>query len=205
MGNLGKNALRFGKDSAMRGVYVGVIGLVGLAVLNSSANAQQDFIRAPLVQTAKPTDLSYPGVNADILGIRPGMTVSQAEAIAAKNFSTKPTESITSLSISYRGLLVRSQPFIGSVVFKNYKTNEVLNLFISSPATGNVVIGIDHQILLSGITNQPLFSAVKASLIKKYGPLSSQLLSQYVNSYWWQFGKDLPYALRSHCSREQSC
>lgn len=60
-----------------------------------------------LLQTAKSITPSFLGVSADILGIRIGMTVSQAEAIAAKSYPGKPQEMKTTYTSRYRDISVR--------------------------------------------------------------------------------------------------
>lgn len=161
------------------------IALVALAIMIPSARAQKNQISVKLVQTAKLITRPHPGVNADILGIHIGMTVSQAEAIAAKSYPGKPkeTEHPPEFAI-YRGIYANSQPFVGSVVFGDPNTDS-LTLYFSSPATGNAVYAMFRYVYFHNPLSAPLMSTVKASLIKKYGPSSFQGGGVYI----WQFGK----------------
>ena len=163
------------------------IGLLALATLVPSARAQNNQISVKLVQTAKLITSPHPGVNADILGVHIGMTVSQAEAIAAKSYPGKPKETEHPPdTVVYQGIYANSQPFVGTVVFGD-PNNDSLTLYFSSPATGNVVYAMFRYVYFHNPLNAPLLSTVKASLIKKYGPSSYQ--SDGGHSYIWQFGK----------------
>ena len=163
------------------------ISLLALAIMLPSARAQQNQISVKLVQTAKLITRPHPGVNADILGIHIGMTVSQAEAIAAKSYPGKPKETEHPPETAvYRGIYANSQPFVGSVVFGDPNTDS-LTLYFSSPATGNAVYAMFRYVYFHNPLSAPLMSTVRASLIKKYGP--SSYSSDGGHGYIWQFGK----------------
>ncbi|MHB1935189.1 MAG: hypothetical protein ACYCOR_01225 [Acidobacteriaceae bacterium] len=167
------------------------IGLLALAIMIPSARAQNNQISVKLVQTSKLITSPHPGVNADILGVHIGMTVSQAEAIAAKSYPGKPKETEHPPEFAvYRGIYANSQSFVGSVVFGNPNTGDSLTLYFSSPATGNVVYAMYRDIRPPDPLSAPLYSAVKASVIKKYGPFSyHESWPAPEDEYIWQFGK----------------
>ena len=65
----------------MKSAHIAVIGFLAMAVMIPMAKAQTSTFT--FAQTAKPVLPSYPGVNANILGLRIGMTLSQAEVTGA--------------------------------------------------------------------------------------------------------------------------
>ena len=73
----------------MKAIRIASIGLAALFVLAPGANAQQASTTVSYVPKLFPALHSYPGASADILGIRVGMTVSQAETIAEKSYPSK--------------------------------------------------------------------------------------------------------------------
>ncbi|TAM79887.1 MAG: hypothetical protein EPN46_03020 [Candidimonas sp.] len=163
----------------MKSTHLAVIGLLAMALMIPTAKAQN--LTYTLVQTVKPTPASYPGVNANILGLRIGMTVSQAEEIAAKIFpGSKPQEFKSVVSINYPGGEASSQSYVSRVDVQ-YGRFDSLRLYFTNPATENVLYGMTASIDYPDVSKAPLMIAVKAGLIKQYGP-SSGLDT-------WQFGK----------------
>ncbi len=171
------------------------ICLVALFMPTLGANALESpkpppTIKDSLVQKIQPVSRSYPGVSADILGIRTGMTVSKAEAVAEKSYAGKykPEVSHASVALIYsppfgygsEGVNVQSQPFINYILF-NRSTDaamDQLKLYFSSPATGNTLLGAWRRISYNQGHQDPSVSTVKALLIKKYGPTSYQSKAQ---------------------------
>lgn len=170
-----------------------VLALAGLAVMAGSANASPTCtagaanaaaVTCTLVQTAQPITRTYPGVDASILGIRTGMTVSQVEAIAAQRGLGKPQETKTSLSVNYQGNTAQSQIFISKVAYQNATSGD-LTIYFGSPTTGNTVYKIDQSLGFPDISSAPFMDVAASALIKKYGPTSYE----NYGSYTWQFGK----------------
>ena len=164
----------------MKSAHIAVIGVLAMAVMTPSANAQNSTYT--LVQTAKPIPASYPGVNANILGLRIGMTVSQAETIAAKTFpGSKSQEFKSAVSINYPGGLASSQSYVSRVDLRSGPFDS-LRLYFTNPATGNVLYGMTASIDYPDVSKAPLMTALGARLVKEYGPGSE-------GSYTWNFGK----------------
>jgi hypothetical protein len=165
----------------MRSAHVAVICLLAMTVMIPMAKAQTSAYI--LVQTAKPIAPSYPGVNANILGLRIGMTVSQAKAIAAKRFpGSKSQEFKSAVSTDYRGSYVSSQSYVSRVDVR-YGPSDLLRLYFTNPATGNVLYGMTLTIFYPDVSKAPLMTAAWAALIKQYGPPSAH------NGGTWQFGE----------------
>lgn len=165
----------------MKSAHVAVIGLLAMAVMIPMAKAQTSTFT--LVQTAKPIAPSYPGVNANILGLRIGMTLSQAKAIAAKRLpGSKSQEFKRAVSTDYRGGSVSSQSYVSRVDVR-YGPSDLLRLYFTNPATGNVLYGMELTIFYPDVSKAPLMTAQKAALIKQYGPPSVH------NRGTWQFGE----------------
>lgn len=158
----------------MKVTLIASIGLVALIFLAPSANAQQTTTTVSFAQTLQPVTRSYPGVSADILGIQTGMTVAQAEAIAAKNYPGKAQESLTSDTYTYKNVAVQSQPFVNQVIYTNKtaRTYDSLELGFSSPVTGNTLVKMYRDMNFDQLKG-PLVSTLETALIKKYGPVSA--------------------------------
>lgn len=176
----------------MKAIRIASLGLVALFILTPGASALTPFptIKASLVQKVQPVSHSYPGVSADILGIRTGMSLSKAEAVAEKSYagSHKPEVSHSSVNLIYTppfgygtgGVKVQSHPFISYIAFNGMTdgTMDQLQLYFSSPASGNTLLGARRQISYESARQVPFVSTVKALLIKKYGPPSYQSKAQ---------------------------
>ncbi len=157
----------------MRAIRSVPVSLLTLVILMPNARAQEQQLPVVLVQTANPITRSYPGVSLGILGIQTGMTVAQVEAIAAKNDLGKPLETKIHCVFTYNNITARSQEFIVQVEY-GHGTNRHLILYFNSPATGNTVSSMRQVIKFpDDPLKQPLQSALKADLIKQYGPPSA--------------------------------
>ncbi len=193
-------------------IRIASISFVALSILTPSANAQAPWptITASLTQKLQPVSHSYPGVSADILGIRTGMSLSKAEAVAEKSYAGKykPEIEHSSVTLSYSppfgygtgGVNVESRPFISYILF-NHATRKLfdgLRLYFSSPATGNTLLGVWRRISYDYQDYKiepeiPLVSTVKALLIRKYGPTSYQSKAQDGGlTFGWVFGEKTP-------------
>jgi hypothetical protein len=176
----------------MKAMRIASLGLVALFILTPGASALTPFptIKASLVQKVQPVFHSYPGVSADILGIRTGMALAKAEAIAEKSYAGryKPEVSHSSVSLMYSppfgygngGVTVQSHSFISNIGFRRMTDGvmDQLQLYFSSPASGNTLLGARRQISYESARQVPFVSTVKALLIKKYGPPSYQSKAQ---------------------------
>lgn len=159
----------------MKIVQIASIGLGTLSLLASGAYAQQDTTTVALKQTLQPVTRSYPGVAADILGIKTGMTVSQVKTIAGKIYPGKPQIGLGRDSYSYKVVEAQSHPFVKYIIFihKTKHSRDFLEVHFGSPASGNTLYKMYRDVTYSQILDAPLASTLKASLIKKYGPVSS--------------------------------
>lgn len=180
----------------MKRVLTALIGVAALSIPAPGARAQQPNTTTVLfAQTLRPAARSYPGVDPDILGIRTGMTVSQAEAIAEKSYQSKPQEYRDSDFYTYKEVVVHSHPFVQHVTFtkRTADTSDELTLYFNSPVTGNTLYAMSRMIEFEdtqkddpkSALNDPLVSTLQASLIKKYGPISFH----YMNGvrFGWAF------------------
>ncbi|TAL80977.1 MAG: hypothetical protein EPN46_03025 [Candidimonas sp.] len=187
------------------------IGLVALFISTPGANAQEEFPtikdKVSLVQNFQPVFRSYPGVSADSLGIRTGMTVSKAEAIAEKNYGTKSKPSVSHLSDTLiydpGNFSIESRPFISYVSFSHWMgiMLDSLTLHFSSPVTGNTLLGMSRQISYyqSASIKTPSVSTIKTRLIKKYGPTSYQSKARDGGLIiGWIFGQKELFICKTH-------
>ena len=161
----------------MKRAYICTVGLLALVLMAASARAGN--VNIPLVQTAQPITRAYPGVKTDVLGIKIGMAASQAEAIANGIYGKKPPNAFPLLSFGDNGTAINSQPFVNHELFVNCTAQKCdsLALNFTSPVTGNALYRAFRKINFDEDHDSKLFppiDAIKASLIKKYGPPSYQ-------------------------------
>ena len=154
-------------------------------------------------QTAKPFVYQYPGVSLDIVGLKLGMSVQQAEKVLAAYSKNKPGISKKSLSMSYRTAKVSSQYFIWRIAVDNGQGGGI-TLFFGSPATGNKLLHIDRKMVFPEATKAPTLKATDAALYKKYGPATKTPASPTATYIQWVFGqhnlkKSCPKADDSNC------
>ena len=165
----------------MKIANIAIIFLWAMAVLIPTAKAQN----YALVPSAKPATPSYSGIPADILGLRIGMTLSQAEAVAAKKFPGSTRQEFKSaVSTNFQGGNVSSQPYV-SRVDVHYGPSDLVRLYFTNQATGNVLYGLTLSLFYPDVSKAPVMTAVGANLVKKYGPASAQSVGRYT----WHFGK----------------
>ncbi len=163
------------------------------------------------VQTAKPITRTYPGVDASILGIRTGMTVSHVEAIAAMRGLGNPSRNETQVSLhlanvptlSGKPLEVHSKEYtyhLGFLVQDKYR----LDVSFSSPATGN---RSDAITLNASYPSDPKLApltvnGLATNLLYRYGPPSLKLQSVFGQFLWWDFDKQ---SLLKTCNGKIAC
>ena len=161
----------------MKQTHFCTMGLLALVLM--AANAKAATENFTLAQTAKPITRTYPGVDASILGIRTGMTVSQAEAVAKKSYSKETPGSAVPLSFFFTGGKFQTKPLVPYVAFSKQTAHagDYLTLYFTTPATDSTIYYITRNINFNaGGANGtlPPIDAITASLIKKYGPASYQ-------------------------------
>jgi alpha-tubulin suppressor-like RCC1 family protein len=189
-------------------------------VLSFMSHASQVVLPAhvpqniPLAQTAKPITRAYPGVDASVLGIRTGMTVSQVEAMAAQRGLGKPDESATEVSVSLdhffalsgEKLQVSSKAYVYRVGFGR-TGNSTVEVSFSSPATGNRSDAIAlHTSYPPNPNGDPLtVTALATKLLHKYGPPSFEIHGKDAGGgwyLWWDFTKQ---SLLQTCNKTIPC
>lgn len=195
----------------MKRAYICTMGILALVLMAASAKAADENFT--LVQTAKPVTRAYPGVNADVLGIRIGMPASQAEAIATRIYGKNAVKAFPLLFFGANAVSINSQPFVSHKLFVNCtdKKCDSLALDFTSPVTGNALYHAFRKVNFDENNNVKLFppiGAIRTSLIKKYGPLSYQhkygpQTGQHKSPYGqlviaWVFSKDSRIVCQSY-------
>ncbi|HUZ75457.1 MAG TPA: hypothetical protein VMU87_20935 [Stellaceae bacterium] len=161
----------------MKAKHIALILIFGLIVIVPRAWAWSPPTPVALVPTAKPIVRSYPGVTSDILGIRTGMTLAQAKAVAAKHYTGKAheNEKTSTIGTNYKGTLAYSKPFVAQVDMSNNDNSDYLIMKFGSDVSGNTAYELRRALSFpNNPTKEPTVSAVKEALIKKYGPPSYQ-------------------------------
>lgn len=119
-------------------------------------------------KTAEPIPAVYPGISLDVLGIKPGMNVEAVKRILVSHYKSAPRAISSKATLVYKTLSLSSQPYVGELV-ENKDSNDIMDVWFGSPATGNTVIGIYRRLQFSENT-APQISQLIAALDKKYGP-----------------------------------
>ncbi len=164
----------------MKAKRMALINLASPFILPLCASAQQATTTILYVPNFRPETFSQPGAPADMLGIRVGMTVSQTKAIAEKSCHTKPDQVQKNRDpFDYRRLTVQSHPCVQFVIYDKPTSiggDDGLTLHFSGPATGNrryamtrAITFNRNQIDAKNALIDPSISAIKASLLRKYG------------------------------------
>lgn len=147
-----------------------------------------------LVRTFQPIIPSYSGAAEDILGIRLGMALPQAEKIASKTYSGDPTVYKLFYVFNHKEVSVKSRPFVSYIQYakKTPGMTDQLLLGFNSPVGDDRLVAMMRYIEFdSHVANEPLVSSIQASLVKKYGAPAA------TNNYnglelWWAYSQKGP-------------
>ena len=165
------------------------------AVEGSSGSAPQNANAVTLVRIFQPVIPSYSGAAEDLLGVRRGMPLAQAEKIASKSYPGHPMVQRARYAIAYKEVTVYSRPFVYYVEYM--KTNDQLLLGFNSPVGDSRVVFMQRVIEFAPQTaDEPLVSSIQASLFRKYGTPSGKNLFQGTK-FWWAYSQkgQLPCAI----------
>ena len=124
----------------------------------------------------------------DIIGIKPGMSASDALAILAKDYGGEDNIDRFHMKIGTRQ--VQSQQFDTF-----YKGGEILKkgiaeVYLASPAAGNKVFAARRVVNLKVEDGLPTVAAMKAQLVEKYGKPSAEMY--YNKDLFDRFGVPYP-------------
>ncbi|MDE2293982.1 MAG: hypothetical protein KGL36_00840 [Gammaproteobacteria bacterium] len=161
------------------------------AVAGSSGSAPQDPNAVPLVRTFQPVIPSYSGAAEDLLGVRLGMPLAQAEKIASKTYPDSPVVQRFKYRLAYKEVTVESQPFVQYVEYTKATANttDQLLLDFNSPVGDSRVVSMERLINFDPhAANEPLVSSIQASLLKKYGTPSGTNTNA-LTQFWWAYSQ----------------
>lgn len=161
------------------------------AVEGSSGNAPQNPNGVPLVRTFQPAIPSYSGAAEDLVGVRLGMPLAQAEKIANKTYPSSPVVQWSKYRIAYKEVAVESQPFVQYVEYTKTTTDttDQLLLGFNSPVGDGRVVSMERLINFAPhAADEPLVSSIQASLFKKYGTPSGKNTS-LGTQFWWAYSQ----------------
>lgn len=116
------------------------ICVVATAMLFPCAWAEQNPVIVKLVQTVKAIIPSYPGVSTDIIGIKIGMPLAKAEAIASKNIHGEPAKRTSTFTGQYRDVSVTSQSFVYNWQVDG-QNGDGIALYSDGPGAGSKELG----------------------------------------------------------------
>lgn len=186
----------------MRASAIAMIGVAAMMAFTSAADAQDGQITVAVKQTVKPAALSYPNTSVDVIGIKPGMTMSQAETIVGKTMSGQPTTHKVTLENHYRDITALSTIVNSATYSHSSEGYQSITLNFAGPAIGDAVYGIDRSLMFPDPLKAPSVKDIEAALIKKYGPPSMKSpASGFVKAFSWQFSK----SGFEHCGQSVSC
>lgn len=161
------------------------------AVEGSSGNAPQNANAIPLVRTFQPVIPSYSGASEDLLGVRLGMPIAQAEKIASKTYPSNPVVQSAKYRIVYKEVTAESRPFVQYVEYTKVTadTTDQLLLDFNSPVGDSRVVSMERLINFAPhAADEPLVSSIQDSLFKKYGTPSGKNLS-LGTQFWWAYSQ----------------
>lgn len=167
----------------MKQIKVLASGLVASFFLVGVSNGATTPLKLTLTLTPslRPVARSYPGVHADILGARTGMTVPEVEKVAKKTYPVMAlNDHMTEYGLSwfFDGGSIKTKPVMTTIQFSRNSIgrgpNDIMDVTLTSPALGSRVEGIEREISWYYASQAPFISDVRAGLVKKYGPVSYQ-------------------------------
>jgi len=125
-------------------------------------------------EVMSPSDVETGGGTVDIIGIRPGMKCSDAQAIATKEFGEDNVKAEqTNFKLGFKGVSVWTPAFTN--VFRANRRDDAsaedMTVHCTGLASGNQVVSIERTVYLGeSPLNAPSIEDAKKSLIAKYGP-----------------------------------
>lgn len=161
------------------------------AVEGSSGNALQNANAIPLVRTFQPVIPSYSGASEDLLGVRLGMPIAQAEKIASKTYPGNPVVQRAKYRIAYKEVTAESRPFVQYVEYTKVTadTTDQLLLGFNSPVGDSRVVSMERLINFAPhAADEPLVSSIQDSLFKKYGTPSGTN-TNVLTQFWWAYSQ----------------
>lgn len=179
----------------MKSIRIASISVAALFVFTPCVNAQQAITTVSEVPKLQPGAFSHPGTSADVLGIRVGMTVPQAEAIAEKIYGKPGDVEKARDTFGYRDIIVQSHSY---VLYEEYSKSlahggtDNLVLYFLGPVSGNRLYSVDRTIFFNDMQGfdpkkalaDPSTSALRESLIKKYGSPSYEPFQSGTLGIW---------------------
>lgn len=157
----------------------------------SSGNAPPNANAVTLVRTFQPVIPSYSGAAEDLLGIRLGVPMAQAEKIAGRTYPGNPVLQRSKYRIAYKEVTVESQPFVQYVEYTKTTagTTDQLLLGFNSPVGDSRVVSMERLINFAPhAADEPLVSSIQASLFKKYGTPSGK--NTFLGTqFWWAYSQ----------------
>jgi len=144
-----------------------------------------------LVRTFQPVIPSYSGASEDLLGVRLGMPMAQAEKIASKTYPGNPVVQRAKFRIAYKEVTVESQLFVQYVEYTKATANttDQLLLGFNSPVGDSRVVSMERLINFAPhAADESLVSSIQASLFKKYGTPSGK--NTFLGTqFWWAYSQ----------------
>ncbi len=161
------------------------------AVEGSSGTAPQNETALPLVRSFQPGLPADSGASEDLLDVRLGMPMAQAEKIASKTYPGNPVVQRAKYRIAYKEVTAESRPFVQYVEYTKATadTTDQLLLGFNSPVGDSRVVSMERLINFAPhAADEPLVSSIQASLFKKYGTPSGK--NTFLGTqFWWAYNQ----------------
>ncbi|MCS4088785.1 hypothetical protein [Rhizobium sp. BK176] len=123
----------------------------------------------------------------DIIGIKPGMTASDALAILAKDYGGEDNIDRFHMKIGTRQ--VQSQQFDTFYTGGDILKAGIAEVYLASPAAGNKVFAARRVVNLKVEDGLPTVAAMKAQLVEKYGkPSAEEKSNDRLTKMFWYLG-----------------
>jgi hypothetical protein len=138
-----------------------------------------------LVKSGDPIIREYAGHPLDVLGMAPGMSAAEAKKRIAQAYETDPAETMGALVMRYRSISMSSQDYLSEL--KASKEQDTMTVYLGTPSTGNVVVGIERKIVYSDPTIAPDAKTLVTQLQSKYGTTSAVIENRPLLRMQWVF------------------
>jgi hypothetical protein len=143
-----------------------VTALAAILVAGSAA-ATDDFA---VPQTVNLPAYDFKGRTVDIVGIKPGMKAEEAMAVLKERF---PGEKIGGMTSSIGNRTVSSGSY-DSLYHMWKREKEEVNVYMTSPSSGNAVFHASRALDFWNAEDQPDFEKTIAAFVAKYGEPSKR-------------------------------
>lgn len=135
--------------------------------------------------TLKKTQDPIPHKFVDVLGLYPGQSLTEAQAVLKKIAKSNPDTMKATYTPRIKGVFVKSS-FTAAMEFL-VGDNDTINIYLGSPATDSQIVGIYRNVNFKDPFSAPTSDQMAKSLIEKYGTPSLDHPAKGIREITWFF------------------